>query len=237
MHKFANNFYLYPENVFDQIKKGDILNVGFDGLIIKIIKNYKKKILFNTISKGLLDNNKGVHISNRSIKLDFLTIKDYQSIELSKRMGIKNFALSFTNSLNDIRKFKKILPKENKIYKLETKKAINSLEKLLKHGTNFLIDRGDLSKEVSIYDIPFIQRKILEASSKKHQIYVATNFLESMIKNPFPNRGEVNDIYNVCELGASGLVLAAETSIGNYPQECVDFLVKFLAKIKGRLHT
>ena len=24
LHKFANNFYLYPENVFDQIKKGDI---------------------------------------------------------------------------------------------------------------------------------------------------------------------------------------------------------------------
>ena len=78
---------------------------------------------------------------------------------------------------------------------------------------------------------------IKTANESSTPVIVATEMLDSMIKNPFPNRGEVNDIYNVCELGASGLVLAAETSIGNYPQECVDFLVKFLAKIKGRLHT
>ena len=40
---------------------------------------------------------------------------------------------------------------------------------------------------------------------KKRKVYVATNFLESMLKNNYPSRGEVNDIYNTAILnGALG---------------------------------
>ena len=34
-----------------------------------------------------------------------------------------------------------------------------------------------------------------------------------MINNPYPTRAEANDIYNILELDAKGLVLAAETAI------------------------
>ena len=63
---------------------------------------------------------------------------------------------------------------------------------------------------------------------KKKKMAVATNFLESMIEKPFPTRAEVNDIYNACEMGATGLVLAAETAIGKYPEECVSLLKKII---------
>ena len=49
-----------------------------------------------------------------------------------------------------------------------------------------------------------------------------------MIKNQTPNRGETNDIYNTLETGAAGLVLAAETAIGKYPEECVTFLKRMI---------
>ena len=51
-----------------------------------------------------------------------------------------------------------------------------------------------------------------------------------MIEKPFPTRAEVNDIYNACEMRASGLVLAAETAIGKYPKECVA-LLKSIIKV------
>ena len=54
----------------------------------------------------------------------------------------------------------------NNIFKIETKQAIKSLKVLIRTGDNFLIDRGDLSKEISIENIPFIQRKILKLSKK-----------------------------------------------------------------------
>ena len=145
---------------------------------------------------GLLENNKGVHLINRSIILNFVTRKDELAINIAKKMNIKHFALSFTNSHQDILKFNKLLKNKLNIFKIQTKKAIKNLQKIISTGDNFLIDRGDLSKDVKIEMIPVVQRKILKIGQlKKKKIYVATNFLESMINKSYATRGETNDIY------------------------------------------
>ena len=54
--------------------------------------------------------------------------------------------------------------------------------------------------------------------------YVATNLLETMIKESQPTRAESHDIYSTLKQGAKGLVLAAETAIGTSPIDCVKFL-------------
>ncbi len=61
---------------------------------------------------------------------------------------------------------------------------------------------------------------------------MATNLLESMIENNYPTRGEANDIFNSLEMGADGLVLAAETAIGKYPIDAVKFLQKMINVFK-----
>ena len=227
------NFRLYPSNVFSSLKVNDILNVGFDGLLIKINK-CKKKLIAKVIRSGKLENNKGVHIENRKFKLKFLTEKDFKAIEIGKKYNIKNFALSFTSSVEDIKKFNILLKSENKIFKIETKNAVKNFDKMIKYGKNFLIDRGDLSKEISIEKIPIAQRILFQIKNKfkDKNIYVATNLLESMIQNNLPTRGEANDIFNSLEMGADGLVLAAETAIGKNPIECVLFLKKILNTYK-----
>ena len=224
-----NKFNIYPKQVFNLLKKNDILDVGFEGLKIKIQKISSLSLTCRAVSSGLLANNKGVHLVNRKIKLNYITEKDKQAILIGKKMNIKNYALSFTNSYQDILKFNKLIKKETKIFKLETKAAIKNLNKIIKNGENFLIDRGDLSKDVSIELLPVMQRKILKIGKReKKNVYIATNFLESMIENSFPTRGEANDIYNTLETGAAGLVLAAETAIGKYPKGCVTFLRKMI---------
>ena len=230
IYRRNNTFKLYPEEIFDKLKKKDILNIGFDNLKAQIISKNSKFVLLKTLSPGNFENNKGVHIENRKVRLSYLTKKDIQAIKISKKLKINNFALSFTNSVKDIEKFNKLLPKQNKIFKIESKRAINSIEKIIKVGNNFLTDRGDLSKEVSIEKIPYIQRKILETSKnfKNKKIYIATNFLESMILNSYPTRGEANDIYSSLEIGAKGLVLAAETAIGKHPKKTILFLKKMI---------
>ena len=235
LYRDKNTFKLYPEDVFDQLKINDILNIGFEGLIAKVIRKKEKLIYFRCISSGLLENNKGVHLENRNINLNFITPKDLKCIQLAKKLKIKNFALSFTNSTNDIKKFRKLLPKQNRIFKIETSTAVKNIVSFFKKENNFLIERGDLSKSIGIENIPIAQRKILAQSNKKKsvKIAIATNFLESMIDKPFPTRAEVNDIFNALELGADNLVLAAETAIGKYPEECIIFLEKIIKTFKN----
>ena len=229
INKIKKDFYLYPPQVFDQLKPQDTLDIGFKNLKIKLIKKRLDKIYCKVISSGELSNSQGVHLMNRKIKLNFVTDNDRKAIKIAEKLKIKHFALSFTNSYRDILKFNKLLKNENKIFKIETKKAIKNLNKIIFYGQNFLIDRGDLSKETSIEQIPVLQRKILKiAKLKRKKVYVATNFLESMVLTKYPTRGEANDIFNTLELGASGLVLAAETAIGKYPKHCVQFVIKMI---------
>jgi pyruvate kinase len=216
-------FNFYPDVSF---KKGDVLEVGFDNLIIKFINENE----FICISSGLFETNKGVYIQNRKIKLNPLTKKDLNCLEVAKKFKINNFALSFTNEVSDMIQFEKLLPNTNRIYKLETKKAIENIDDILKKGKSFLIDRGDLSKEIKKENIPTIQRYIINKVKrlKDKKIYVATNHLESMIDKSYPTAAELNDIYSTLEMGANGIVLAAETAIGKNPFLCVDQCIKII---------
>ena len=229
----SGDFCLYPGNVYSQLKVNDILNIGFSNLNLKVI-NLKNKILCKVITAGKLENNKGVYVKNRKIKLNYLTEKDFRAIEVGKKLNINYFALSFTNSLSDIIKFNQLLKNKNKIFKIETLNAVRNFKSILKRGQFFLIDRGDLSKDVDIENMPIVQRKLFKMKKKYNnkKIFVATNLLESMLENSYPNRGEANDIYNSLEMGAEGLVLAGETAVGKHPKNTVRFLQKMIKVYK-----
>ena len=97
-----------------------------------------------------------------------------------------------------------------------------------------LIDRGDLSRYVPIEKIPIAQDSVIKFSKKINKpTYVATNLLETMIKESLPTRAESHDIYSTLKQGAKGLVLAAETAIGDNPVECVRFLKRCIKVCKN----
>ena len=56
---------------------------------------------------GSLEKNKGVHLSNRKINKLFNN-KDLKLLDW-KKFKIKNYALSFTNSVSDVKQFSKLL--------------------------------------------------------------------------------------------------------------------------------
>jgi pyruvate kinase len=154
------------------------------------------------------------------------------AIEVGKKFKVKYFALSFANRLKDVKLFRKLIGKKSfLISKIETKKAYKNIKEITKSSNAILIDRGDLSRYYPIDSIPIIQKLIInEAKLLKTECYIATNLLESMIVNFYPTRAESNDIFSCLELGAKGLVLAAETAIGEYPKECVSFVKKCIIR-------
>ena len=93
-HKFnQGNFSLYHEDVSKKLKIGDLINIGFQNLKVRVIKTSSQNITTKVISSGKLEKNKGVHIENRKIKLNFLTPKDKKAIAISLKNNINNFAL------------------------------------------------------------------------------------------------------------------------------------------------
>ena len=54
-----------------------------------------------------------------------------------------------------------------------------------------------------------------------------------MVTRMEPTRAEVNDVYNTLIDGATGLVLAAETAIGKYPEKCIEMIIKISKTVKN----
>ncbi len=224
---------LTPNNIYKKLKLGDTLDIDFNSAKIKVIDENSSIYKCKVIESGSIGSNKSVSVS-RSINIPPFTDKDIKAFELANNLNIKNIALSFTSSEQDIKKLRKYFENDITITsKIESKKGLLNLNKILNEANNILIDRGDLSKEIPLPLIPKKQKEIISAANQRNvPVFVATNLLESMVTKKEPTRAEVNDIYNTLVDGADGLVLAAETAIGNYPIECIDMIIKVSKTLK-----
>jgi pyruvate kinase len=224
-----NNISFTPKGISAEFQVGDIIDIDFHSARLCITEIYKKYCKAKVLYEGKVGSNKAANIS-RYIQLNPITLKDEQAIEIGKEMGIHHFALSFASSKNDIKLMKdKIGNDSYLISKVESLIALKNLQDIIKLSDAILIDRGDLSRQVPIEKIPFLQRRIISSSrARNREVFVATNLLESMVTTMLPTRAEVNDVVSTLLMGASGLVLAAETAIGQYPVECVEMIHKLI---------
>ena len=213
-----------PNSVFSQLNEGDEIRVDFDSATFRITGKESEQLIASVIQGGRIGSNKGAVI-NRPLQLDPITPKDKAAFDIGLSMGVNNFALSFTNSAEDVQRVREIIGETMLISKIESINGVLNLKDILPLVNQILIDRGDLSREISIEKIPFIQRSIIAyAHMYETPVYVATNLLESMINHGSPTRAEANDVASTLLMGASGLVLAAETAIGQYPVESVEMV-------------
>jgi pyruvate kinase len=221
----SNNISFTPGNVSQQLKVGDEVRVDFNSVCLCITKVQSDHLLSIVKSGGIVGSNKATDTA-ADINLSAVTPKDENAFKIGISMGVNNFSLSFTNSADDVSQVRKIIGQDsNLISKIESIKGLLNLGEILPIVDQILIDRGDLSREVPIEKIPFIQRRIISyAKSKDTPVFVATNLLESMIKYDSPTRAEANDVASTLLMGASGLVLAAETAIGDYPVGSVEMI-------------
>jgi len=221
----------FTPNIAEQLSVGDEMSVDFNSTRIKIIEKHMKYCMAKVEHGGKVGSNKAVTL-NREIDMEAITSKDKKAITIAKGMGIKYFALSFAGSSEDVKTMRKLAGRDATIIsKIESKKGVLNLNDIIDASDEILIDRGDLSREINLEKIPFLQRRIIAmARSKKVPVYVATNLLESMVKVPEPTRAEINDVVSTLLMGANGLVLASETAIGKYPVKAAKMIKKLISQ-------
>lgn len=224
-----NNISFTPSDIATELRVGDIIDIDFHSTRLCVTEICENHCKAEVINEGKVGSNKAADL-NRSVSLSPITPKDEQAFRIGKEMGIQHFALSFASSKKDIQLMRDKIGYENYlISKVESTLALKNLEDIIMLSDAILIDRGDLSRQIPIEKIPFLQRRIISSSlSRNKKVFVATNLLESMVTTILPTRAEVNDVVSTLLMGASGLVLAAETAIGQYPVECVEMIHKLI---------
>lgn len=223
----SKNISLAPNFVVNQLQVGDVLNLDFNSARLRITECRPGVCRAVVLVGGIVGSNKAADLE-REIELPAITVKDKAAIKIGRELGISHFALSFASSRQDVDAFRKKVGSQSYIVsKIESKKGLRNVAEILGATDAILIDRGDLSREVPIEQIPFFQRRLVSiAKLTDREVFVATNLLESMVKAKQPTRAEVNDIVSTVLMGATGLVLAAETAIGAYPIDCVRMVRK-----------
>ena len=175
------NLSLYPPGIASELEPDDLIDIDFHGIQLRVVAKKETYCECTVETPGKMGANKAV-VVNRSISLPAMTEKDIQAAQIGRRLGIQHFALSFASSAEDVDLFRSHIGEEAQVItKIESIKGIRNLIEIADCADAILIDRGDLSREVPIEQIPFLQRRIVSSVKSRHKpVYVATNLLESM---------------------------------------------------------
>ncbi len=223
------------KEIFEALKPGDDLLVN-DGYIVLNVKSCDKKQAVTKVKVGgYISSHKGVNLPNTQLNISAITEKDREDLAFALKLGVDWIGLSFVQRAEDVREAKKLIGgKAWVISKLEKPSAIDDLDAIIQESDAIMVARGDLGVECPIQNVPVLQKRIVAACRKyARPVIVATQMLESMIKNPPPTRAEVSDVATAVYDGADTVMLSAETAAGKYPTEAVQMMHKIVRQVEG----
>jgi pyruvate kinase len=234
-----DRIYLGYETFPQDVNVGDLLLVDDGKFQLKVLStDQKKEVKTVVMHGGILSSKKGVNLPNTEISLPSLTDKDRKDLDFALKQQIDWIGLSFVRSADDIRELKQIISdKDNHakvIAKIEKPEAISDMENIISETDAVMIARGDLGVEIPMEKVPGIQKKIIKLCRLyARPTIVATQMMDSMIKNFRPTRAEVNDVANAVMDGTDAVMLSGETSIGDHPIEVIKAMKKIITEVES----
>lgn len=189
---------------------------------------------------GILKSQKGVNVPGVSIKLPGVTEKDIDDIRFGVTQGIDFIAASFTRKASDILAVRQIVEEMGAtvqiIAKIESQEGIDNLDLILDVVDGVMVARGDLGVEVPVEEVPVYQKEMIRKCNLLGKpVIVATQMLDSMIRQPRPTRAEASDVANAILDGADAIMLSGETAAGQFPVEAVIMMDKIAKRTETAL--
>lgn len=222
------------DGLCEQMLPGDkiLLNTGL--LEFEVLRVEKPNIICKTVIGGELSDRKSMYFPDKALKMVYLSEQDKMDIKFGAEQGVDVFALSFVSKAQDVldvRNWLKTCDSPNGeiklIAKIENREGIKNVEEILEVSDGIIVARGDLGVEVPYEMLPGIQKKLVKICNVHGKCsIIATEMLESMIKQPRPTRAEISDVANAVYDGASAIMLTGETAEGAHPVEAVKAMVK-----------
>lgn len=203
-----------------------------DGLInLEVERVDGTEIYCRVVSGGELGQRKGVNVPKTRIDLPGLTEKDRDDIRFGIEQEFDFIAASFVRNAEVIREIRQMLREAGSgmkiIAKIENEEGIENLDEIIQESDGIMVARGDLGVEIPPQTLPYIQKTMIRKCNMAcRTVIVATQMLDSMIRNPRPTRAEVTDVANAVYEGADAVMLSGETAMGKYPVEAVKMMAQ-----------
>lgn len=197
-----------------------------------VIENNNSIIKVQILNNGVIQNKKKIIVPNFEYGMEFLSSADKNDIDFFNQYNYDIIALSFVNNANQIKQIKALLPNKTLICsKIESFESINNLTEIVEHSDYLMLARGDLALEIGYENVPEIQERLASLCQQHNKkMILATQLLESLTYNIFPNRSEITDIYYAIKLNIDYLMLSNETAVGENPFNVLFVLNKVIDK-------
>ncbi|MDE2311692.1 MAG: pyruvate kinase [Patescibacteria group bacterium] len=209
-----------------------------DGLIeLEVQKIVRGKIYCVALSPGKILEHKGVNLPRTKLKIPILTPKDIDDLKFGLKQDVDYIALSFVRTRQDVANLKRLIAKYNPknfqpplvLAKIEKPEAVKNFDAILRESDAVMVARGDLGVEMPENQVPIIQKQIIQKCLRAAKpVIVATQMLDSMIRNPRPTRAEVSDVANAVIDQADCVMLSGETAFGKYPLRAVAEMARII---------
>ena len=161
-----------------------------------------------------------------------LTDQDCADLLFGIEKQIDFVAASFTRKAQDILQMRQFLEDNGGkhirvIAKIENQEGLNNIEDIISVSDGVMVARGDLGVEIPAEDVPIAQKRIVEGCiARNTPVIIATQMLDSMIRNPLPTRAEVSDVATAVQECADCIMLSGETAAGKYPLESLEMMAR-----------
>lgn len=214
-----------------------------DGLIeMKITKVVGQDIHAEVINGGIVTSHKGMNFPDSKLSVSSLTKKDKEDVAFAVQIGVEWIALSFVKSSGDVRSLKQLIKKfvqagqvaPRVLVKIEKHEAIEAFDEILNEADGVMIARGDLGIEIPAEEVPIRQKELIEKCRVSGKpVIVATQMLDSMIRNPSPTRAEVSDVANAVFDHTDAVMLSGESATGKFPIQAVKTMSKIVQEAEA----
>jgi len=213
--------FISRADVLLSLKTGHTIFVDDNNIQLQVLRSEPDTLVLKcmVIQGGPIGAAKNIRLENEFEPKTALTIADKSVIAFAKKFPPCEVALSYVADASDVQEARKFIgPRIPITSKIETLKSLKNLMAIVKASDALSIDRNDLGTNVGAENIPRIQKNVIALCRRLQKpVFVATHFLETMVSNNKPTRGEINDIYNTALDGASGIILSSETAVGKDP--------------------
>jgi pyruvate kinase len=220
------------------VKPGDRVLLNDGCVTLRAVANDGTAVVFDVVSGGPIGDQKGINLPGVRVSAPSMSQKDLEDLRAGLAAGVDYVALSFVRSADDVIALRERMGalRVPIIAKIEKPEAVHDIDAILDVANGIMVARGDLGVEMSLEMVPPIQKRLIRQARRRNRFVItATQMLESMIESANPTRAEVSDVANAIYDGSDAVMLSAETSVGKYPVEAVQYMARIAAEAERGL--